>query len=195
MSQANLVATGTNDGYVAPECPPVASFSLAAGTKPAKSARARRLMFNDYSYNYTSGGGFSPMYTLRRSPAARRLRSPLLRLRQRLPTPTPGIYSVTLTVSNSVGNSNSTTQSNVVLVEGPAGGETAPYSQSFEDPNFPNPVPGPEPAQLRVGRHYQCRVLLSIPTAGRASPPCLRPLAPAIWWVPDRIFRPERFPP
>ena len=139
VSQANLLATGTNDGYVAPECPPVASFAVAAGVS-ANICAGSSVTLTDYSYNYTSGGG-SLTYTWSfpgGSPATLTTTTPSATVSYA----NAGFYSVTLTVSNSVGSST-TTQTNLIKVEGATGAETAPYSQSFEAPNFPALYPAP----------------------------------------------------
>jgi PKD repeat protein len=129
VSPANLLATGTNDGYVAPDCAPIASFASTSSTNVCINSP---VTFRDYSANFTSTGG-----TLTYSwsfPGG----NPATASGQTVSVsyPTAGFYSVTETVSNSVGNSTST-QTNLIRVEGPTGGETAPFAQSFEDPNFP----------------------------------------------------------
>ena len=134
VSQANLVATGTNDGYVAVDCAPVASFSLSAGASNSVCAGSS-VSFRDFSYNYTSGGG--PLTYNWSFPGGTPATLTTTSATASTTYNTAGFYSVTLTVSNSVGSSSST-QTNLVKVEGPSGGESAPLVQSFEDPNFPN---------------------------------------------------------
>jgi PKD repeat protein len=136
VSQANLVATGTNDGYVSPDCGPVASFSLAAGSS-ASICVGSSVTLRDYSYNFTSGAG-ALTYTWTFSggttnPAPITTNTPTVTVT----FPNAGFYTVTETVSNSAGTSTST-QTNLIRVEGPGTGETAPLAQSFEDANFPN---------------------------------------------------------
>ncbi|GAB3583995.1 M43 family zinc metalloprotease [Hymenobacter daeguensis] len=130
-SQANLVATGTNDGYVAPDCAPVAAFAVAPGTSASVCINSP-VTLRDYSANFTASGG-----TLTYSwsfPGG----TPATATGQTVSVsyPTAGFYSVTETVSNSVGSSSST-QTNLIKVDGPTGGENAPLQQSFEDPAFP----------------------------------------------------------
>ncbi|MBF9140242.1 M43 family zinc metalloprotease [Hymenobacter properus] len=132
ISQANLVATGTNDGYVAPNCAPIASFAVAPGTSGNVCINTP-VTLRDYSANFSPAGG-----TLTYSwsfPGG----TPATATGQQVSVsyPAAGFYSVTETVSNSVGSSTST-QTNIIRVEGPTGGETAPLTQSFEDVNFPN---------------------------------------------------------
>ena len=134
VSPANLVATGTNDGYVAPDCGPVANFAAERGTSTSVCVNTP-VTLRDFSYNYTSGGG-AVTYTWSfpgGTPATVTTTSPTVSVSYA----NAGFYSVTETVSNSIG-SNSVTINNIIKVEGPNGGESAPLAQSFEDPSFPN---------------------------------------------------------
>ncbi|HEX8505518.1 MAG TPA: M43 family zinc metalloprotease [Hymenobacter sp.] len=129
---ANLVATGTNDGYVAPEPRPIAAFGVAPGTS-ANVCINTAVSLRDFSSNFTASGG-----TLTYSwsfPGG----SPATATGQAVSVsyPTAGIYSVTETVSNNAGSSTAT-KTNLIRVEGPTGGETAPFAQSFENSAFPN---------------------------------------------------------
>ncbi|MBO2012606.1 M43 family zinc metalloprotease, partial [Hymenobacter negativus] len=134
---ANLVATGTNDGYVAPDCAPLAAFAALPGTSTSVCVNSP-VSFRDYSANFTATGG-----TLTYSwsfPGG----NPATATGQTVSVsyPAAGFYSVTETVTNSIG-ATSSTQTNIVRVEGPTGGESAPFQQSFEDPAFPNLFPAP----------------------------------------------------
>ena len=129
---ANLVATGTNDGYAAPNCAPIAAFGPVPGTKTSVCVNTP-VTLRDYSANFITGDG-----TLTYSwsfPGG----TPATATGQTVSGSyaNAGYYSVTETVSNSVGSS-SATLTNLIRVEGPTGGETAPLAQSFEDSNFPN---------------------------------------------------------
>jgi PKD repeat protein len=132
-TQANLIATGTNDGYVPPVagCAPVAAFAPATGASTSVCINTP-VTLNDYSYNFSSGGG-------------------ALTYSWSFPGGTPatasgasvsvsyaaaGFYPVTETVSNSAGT-NTVSATNYIRVEGPTGGETAPYAESFENASFP----------------------------------------------------------
>jgi len=125
---ANLVATGTNDGYVAQECTPVVAFAPALGSSTIVCVNTP-VTLRDYSYNSTTPlthtwsfpGGTPATAT---GPTAT------------VTYATAGFYSVTETVSNAAGVSSSTV-TNLIRVEGPTGGEAAPYAESFENPNFP----------------------------------------------------------
>ncbi|MFD2717734.1 M43 family zinc metalloprotease [Hymenobacter monticola] len=132
ISQANLVATGTNDGYVAPNCAPIAAFGVAPGSS-ANVCINTPVTLRDYSANFTAAGG-SLSYSWS-FPGG----TPATATGQQVSVsyPTAGFYSVTETVTNSIGSTVST-QTNIIRVEGPTGGEAAPLAQSFEDANFPN---------------------------------------------------------
>ena len=129
---ANQVATGIDDAYQAPDCAPIARFAVAPGTS-ANVCVNSTVTLRDYSYNYSAGGG--PLtYTWSMpggTPSTATGASVTVTYR------TAGFYSVTETVSNSSG-SNSITQTNYIQVEGPSGGETAPFAESFENASFPN---------------------------------------------------------
>ncbi|HEX8330469.1 MAG TPA: M43 family zinc metalloprotease [Hymenobacter sp.] len=132
-TSSNLVATGTNDGYVAPNCAPIASFAVAPGTS-ANVCINTPVTLRDFSSNYTTAGG---QLTYAWSfPGG----NPSTATGQTVSVsyPTAGFYSVTETVSNSAGTSAPVTVTNLIRVEGPTGGETAPFAQSFEDASFPN---------------------------------------------------------
>ncbi|MDO7851777.1 M43 family zinc metalloprotease [Hymenobacter convexus] len=136
-SAANLVFTGTNDGYVAPDCAPIAAFAVTPGST-ANVCINTPVSLRDYSTNFSATGG-----TLSYSwsfPGG----TPATATGQNVSVSyaAAGFYSVTETVTNSVGSSTST-QTNLIRVEGPGGGETAPLAQSFEDPAFPALYPAP----------------------------------------------------
>ena len=134
---ANLAATGTADGFVAPDCAPIAAFGTAPGFITSVCVNTP-ITLRDYSYNFTASGG-TLTYTWS-FPGG----NPSTATGQTVTVsyPTAGFYTVTETVSNRVGSSTSTV-TNYIRVEGPTGGETAPFAQSFEDPNFPALFPAP----------------------------------------------------
>ncbi|WP_052732193.1 M43 family zinc metalloprotease [Hymenobacter terrenus] len=135
VSQANLGATGTNDGYVAPGCAPIAAFGPAPGSSTSVCVNTP-VTLRDYSSNFTAAGGV-PTYTWSfpgGTPAT--ATGPTATVVYA----TAGFYTVTETVRNSFGSSTATT---TIRVDGPTGGETAPLRQSFEDPNFPDLFPAP----------------------------------------------------
>ncbi|WP_345236240.1 M43 family zinc metalloprotease [Hymenobacter saemangeumensis] len=135
VSQANLVATGTNDGYVAPPCAPIARFVPTPTTVCVGSPVSVR----DYSYNFTAAGG-----TLSYSwsfpggtPATATGQTATVTYN------TPGFYTITETVTNNVGSSVET-RTEIIKVEGPAAGQTGPYMESFEAAGY-SALPGPFP--------------------------------------------------
>ena len=131
VSSANLVATGTNDGYRPVACAPVAAFSVAPGSSTSVCVNTP-ITFRDYSYNFTSTGGtVSYQWSFPGgTPATATGLNPTVSYA------TAGIYAVTETVTNSVGSGTSTL-TNYIRVEGPTGGESAPYTESFENSGFP----------------------------------------------------------
>ena len=136
-TQANLVATGTNDGYVAPNCAPIAAFAPARGTGTSVCINTP-VTLTDYSYNFSSAGG-AVTYSWSfpgGTPATATGASVSVAYAN------AGFYPVTETVSNSAGSSTSTV-TNYIRVEGPTGAEVAPYAESFENASFPALYPDP----------------------------------------------------
>ena len=128
----NVAATGTSAGYVAPNCAPVAAFAPLPGTS-TKVCINTPVTLRDYSYNFTAAGG-QLAYTWS-APGATFVGTPGQTVT--LSYAAAGIYSVTETVTNTAGSGTST-QTNLIVVEGPTGAETAPYAESFENAAFPN---------------------------------------------------------
>ena len=129
---ANLAATGTNDGYVAPDCAPIAAFGPLPGSRTSVCVNTP-ITLRDFSSNFSAtGGSLTYTWTLAGgSPATATGQSVTVSY------PTAGFYAVTETVSNNVGSSTASA-TNYIRVEGPGAGETAPLAESFENPNFPN---------------------------------------------------------
>ena len=128
----NLVATGTNDGYAAADCAPIAAFAPVPGASTSVCVNTP-VNLRDYSSNFSANGG-TLTYTWSfpgGTPATATGQSVTVSYT------TAGFYAVTETVSNSIGTSTSTV-TNYIRVEGPSGGLTAPFAESFENPNFPN---------------------------------------------------------
>lgn len=122
-SSSNLVATGTNDGYVAQTCAPIADFTW----NREMICQGSSVSFTDKSWNgtptswnWTFQGG---------TPSSSTLQNPTVVYN------TPGIYSVSLTASNSAG-SNSKTINNLIYVSSTtAQHNTWPLVEDFEDGN------------------------------------------------------------
>ena len=133
-SAANLLATGTNDGYVAPGCAPIAAFEASTTTVCEGSA----ITFSDYSYNAAVSSP-TAVYAWQFPggvPATSSLRNPVVTY------PTGGTYDVTLTVTVA-GQGGTTTRTGLVQVVGGNSGLTGPVSESFENPGFPANFPAP----------------------------------------------------
>ncbi|GAB3866280.1 hypothetical protein GCM10028824_06630 [Hymenobacter segetis] len=136
---ANLIATGTNDGYVAPAngCAPVIAFAPATGSSTSVCINTP-VTLKDYSYNFSSGGGsLTYSWSFPGGTPATATGSTVS-----VSYAAAGFYPVTETVSNTAGT-NSVSVTNYIRVEGPTGGETAPYTESFENASFPNLFPDP----------------------------------------------------
>ncbi|MGY3087198.1 PKD repeat protein [Hymenobacter sp. UYAg731] len=130
-TQANLVATGTDDGYVAPNCAPVVAFAPAAGSSTSVCINTP-VTLSDYSYNFSSAGGaLTYSWSFPGGTPATATGSTVS-----VSYAAAGFYPVTETVSNSTGPGTSTV-TNYIRVEGPTGGEVAPYTESFENASFP----------------------------------------------------------
>ncbi|WP_400190853.1 M43 family zinc metalloprotease [Hymenobacter sp. B81] len=127
VSQANLVATGTNDGYVPVLCNPSIAFR-ASGSIICEGST---ITFNDYSYNADLTGAQFQWSFPGGTPASSTLRNPTVRYN------TAGTYDVTLTVTTADGRTNTLTRSQSVQVLGAAVAVSAPYVESFENPIWP----------------------------------------------------------
>jgi len=127
VSAANLTATGTNDGYQAVPCAPVAAFQESRGSVCEGST----ITYTDYSYNIPAST--TVQYDWRfpgGTPATSTDRNPTVTYA------TAGTYGVTLIVSNANGR-DTLAREELVLVQGPNSGEQAPLAESFENAAFP----------------------------------------------------------
>jgi hypothetical protein len=143
---ANLLLTGTNNGYLAPVCAPVADFS----NKTIRICEGQSVTFNNASYggdfttiNWTFAGGN------------------ILNSTDTNPTvfyDTVGLYDVTLNLTN---NSGSSTLVRPALVEvSPAIAATpSPMVQDFETLTFPSNY---WYFENYVGTHWQTTTLASV---------------------------------
>jgi PKD repeat protein len=129
-SAANLLATGTNDGFVGGNCAPRVAF-LPAATVICEGST---VSFDDYSYNadLNAPGTVYAWQFPGGVPATSSLRNPAVTY------PTGGIYSVTLTITTAAGVSGSATRAGLMQVIGGNSGLIAPVVESFENPGFPN---------------------------------------------------------
>ncbi len=148
---ATLLATGTNDGYVAPGCTPVVAFAPTAGSSTSTCVNTP-ITLRDYSYNATGPLTYSWSFP-GGTPASATGQTVTVTY------PTAGFYSVTETVTSGAGSSVATV-TNYIKVEGPTGGEAAPYAESFENASFPNLFAAP------TLRNYETFGVNGIGTAG-----------------------------
>lgn len=124
--QSNLVATGTNDGFVN-VCAPIADFSIdkteiCAGTSVSFSDASWNADVDaTWNWNWSFSGG---------TPATSSDQNPTITYN------TPGTFNVTLTVSNSTG-SDSHTINSLVTVQEVGQGSPAPDVEGMEDSDFP----------------------------------------------------------
>jgi hypothetical protein len=138
VSAANLVATGTNDGYQPPAncpAPPLAGISVDARQMCAAPAGVGQRVFVGYgttdALNASSAqvqwsfpGGVPATATGRST---------------RVDYPTPGVYPVTVTITPAGGGAPvSRTEPNLMFVRGPGTGLSGAVNESFENPAFPN---------------------------------------------------------
>ncbi len=119
-TQSNLVATGTNDGFIPTPCTPIANFNpdiryLCAGTI---------ITFNDLSWNadVTNWQWDFPGGT----PSSSTDQNPDIQYN------TPGIYDVTLTVSGT-GGSDAVTSTGIIIVSPAVGTYVLPFTEDFEN--------------------------------------------------------------
>jgi len=131
-TSANLLNTGTNDGFEAP-CTPNVEFN-AVNTLGCEGLQVQ---FTDQSWgadqddswawNWSFSGG---------NPSSSNEQNPTVTYSQ------AGTYSATLTISSDAG-SNSQTQNSIITVNDIEGGVAAPFSEGMETNGWPN-VPGSE---------------------------------------------------
>ena len=125
-STANLLATGTTDGYAAPTCAPVVAFQSSATTVCDGSA----VTFTDYSYNASLTAATYAWQFPGGVPATSTLRNPTVTY------PTGGLYNATLTVTAG-GATGTATRTGLIQVVGPNAALVGAVAESFEAPGFP----------------------------------------------------------
>lgn len=124
---ANLIATGTNDGYVTQVCTPMANFdydrSMACNNLTVQYSQ---MVWNVDTPNFTVQWSF-PGGT----PSVSTELNPLVSYSS------PGSYSATLTATSSGGSSTPVTKSNIIQIQDPTVGENLQWTESFENSSFP----------------------------------------------------------
>ena len=132
-SAANLVATGTNDGYAAPNCAPVVAFQPSATTVCDGSV----VTFTDYSYNASLTAASYAWQFPGGVPATSTMRNPTVTY------PTGGLCNVVLAVTAG-GATGTTTRTGLIQVVGPNSALVGTVAESFETPGFPANFTAPD---------------------------------------------------
>jgi len=117
--QSNLVATGTNDGYLNQECTPIADIYADVTT----TCVGDEILINGFAHNADST---NYNWTVTGSSTTTVSGSNIYATYS-----TPGIYPVTLEVSNSVGTAT-VNKTDYIIVRSNANQETLPYYEAFE---------------------------------------------------------------
>ncbi|MBT8196791.1 MAG: PKD domain-containing protein [Bacteroidia bacterium] len=123
-SPANLLATGTNDGYSAPPCIPIADFSpdiirICTGASVTFQDVSWRGDIANWSWDLP---GATPSTSTQQNPT--------------VVYNTAGTYDVTLTVSNASG-SDTKVRPGKIIVSNAAAWYSIPFSEGFEGGSFP----------------------------------------------------------
>jgi len=124
-TQSNLMATGTNDGYSAAPCIPIADFSPGV----IRICSGSSVTFDDASWkgDIATWSWDMPGAT----PATSAQQNPTVVYN------TPGIYDVTLTVSNASG-SDTRVRPGKVVVSNATAWYSIPFNEGFENGIFPD---------------------------------------------------------
>jgi len=122
---ANLIATGTEPNHVFTACEPIADFKQST----IYLCTGQSTTFNDLSWR---GDPTSWQWDLPGgSPSMSNDPNPVVQYN------TPGVYNVTLTVSNA-GGSNSTTATGLVVVSPSTAANAVPFTEDFENVTIPS---------------------------------------------------------
>lgn len=118
-TSANLLATGTNDGFIPGPCVPIADVSpvvkrICTGTTLTFTDISWRAEVLNWQWDFPGG-----------TPSTSNSSAPVVQYN------TPGIYDVTLTVSNNAGSSTITRQGVIVVSESVAP-TMIPFTEDFE---------------------------------------------------------------
>ncbi|NUM51461.1 MAG: T9SS type A sorting domain-containing protein [Flavobacteriales bacterium] len=132
-TNANLIATGTNDGYVPVNCIPIPDFK----SNKNNICAADSVQYIDLSYNAPIDGNWQWNWVFQGgTPATSNLQHPIVFYNS------PGVYNTTLTVSNLSG-SDIITKNQYIIVGNINGGEVAPFLEGIEYSNFPLHINNP----------------------------------------------------
>ena len=123
---SNLIATGTNDGYVAQQCKPVVDFAI----KNNLICEGSSVTYTDLSwnadtlnYNWTFPGG---------TPSTSNVKDPVIQYN------TAGTYNVVLNVSNTGGSTTLTKTNSIRVLSKSTAIPMNTFSEGFESMTFPN---------------------------------------------------------
>ena len=133
---ANLLSTGTNDGYVAPAngCAPVVAFLPSTTTLCAGGT----VQFSSYSYNFTPTAAVTYAWQFPGgTPATSSASNPIVTY------PTGGNFDVAMTLTTP-GGTTILTRTQLVQVQGATSGLRSPVRESFESATFPNNYTAPD---------------------------------------------------
>ncbi len=126
-TSSNLLATGTNTGYTPVTCSPIADFDAST----YRVCAGESVTFTDLSYNAPKDNSWTYTWSFPGgTPSSSNDSMPTVVYN------TPGVYDVTLTVSNSAGT-DAHTRTQLITVKPSSGGGVAPFTEGFEDANFP----------------------------------------------------------
>jgi PKD repeat protein len=124
---ANLIATGTNDGFVATPCSPIADFLYT----PTRTCVGNNVSFSDISFNADVDQSWAWNWTLDgATPSTSTEQNPTVVYNA------PGTYSATLTATNATG-SNSITKTQIIKILPAVGLLNAPLIEGIESVQFP----------------------------------------------------------
>ncbi len=133
VTQANLVATGTNTGFTA-SCKPIADFH----TYTDRICEGTAVSFSDHSYNTLSSTGQTYLWSFPGgTPSSSTLQNPVVTYN------TAGVYDVTLTTTNAIG-STTTTKQGSIKVKRAVSTVGLPFFYGFESASFPVDPSNPE---------------------------------------------------
>jgi len=125
-TEANLLATGTSNGFVA-TCTPIAEFEADA----LIGCQGSTIQFTDRSYNAEVDGTWTWQWTFPGgTPATSNQQNPLITY------DAAGVFDVTLTVTNGSG-SNTLTKTQTIGIVPTVDALVAPFYEGMESPTFP----------------------------------------------------------
>lgn len=127
ITTANAIATGTNDGYTATDCAPKADFIA----NKSVVCKGETVTFTDHSWNgpptswhWSITNGTNTITDNNQNPT--------------ITFPNVGIYTVTLTASNSTGNGSVTKTSIIKVIDNTPEPAALGFYESFENVNLTN---------------------------------------------------------